>query len=78
MFLSRRQLRWIAVLGLADILAFALTIHSHLTYHAAPNGPTVMTIGQLLGWIISVALLIIVGLIILGARQAERYRRLEG
>jgi hypothetical protein len=66
--MTRRAIRWIVALAVADALAFALTIHAHLTYHHAANGPTVMPLGQLLGWIISVGLLLILILVVLESR----------
>jgi heme/copper-type cytochrome/quinol oxidase subunit 3 len=53
----------LAALVVADAVAFALTIHTHLTYRSGGAGgaPTVMTLGEMLGWIISVSLLLVLG-----------------
>jgi len=52
-----------AGLGAIDVLVFALTLHTSLTYHRKPGGPLVMPLGELLGWIVfgvlSVLLLVI-------------------
>jgi hypothetical protein len=65
---TRRAIKWIIGLAVADALAFALTIHAHLTFRHASNGPTVMPLGQLIGWILSVGLLLILILVVLESR----------
>ena len=72
--LSARAINWIAVLGAADILAWILTIHAHATYRrTTASAPSVMPLGQLLGWIISIGLLILIVMILLGSRQQSRW-----
>jgi uncharacterized membrane protein len=75
--MTRRAWAWVAALALADAVAFAVTVHSQATYHPAAGSPSVTTAGRVLGWAISVILLIVVVLTVLGARQAARYRRLR-
>ena len=74
--MARRAVMWLAILGLVDILFFGLALHAHTTYHAAPNGPRVMPVGQLLAWIIAGALLVLIVILAFGARQAEKYRQM--
>ncbi|HEU5267596.1 MAG TPA: hypothetical protein VFU35_12895, partial [Jatrophihabitans sp.] len=66
--MTTRAKYWIVSLAVVDALAFALTIHAHLTWRRQPGGPTVMPLGQLLGWIISVGLLLILILVVLESR----------
>lgn len=72
--MSHRVRNWAIALGAADVLAWVLTIHAHLTFHRHKNGPTVMTVGQLLGWSLSVLLLIALLVLLLAARADARYR----
>jgi hypothetical protein len=67
----------LAALVVADAVTFALTIHTHLDYRSGGAGgaPTVMSLGQLLGWIISVGLLLVLAALV-AARVGEwRQRR---
>ncbi len=73
--LSPRVKRWAIALAVADALAWALTIHAHLTFRQRKGGPSVMSEGQLLGWSLSVLLLIALILLLLGARADAKYRR---
>ncbi|UQX88617.1 hypothetical protein M6D93_01120 [Jatrophihabitans telluris] len=59
----------VTVLAVADLL---LTIHAHESFRHHANGPSVMSIGQLLGWATTVVLFVIAVLIALGARNAKR------
>jgi hypothetical protein len=68
-------LRVIVVLALADIVVFALTIRSHLNYHRPASGPSVMPLGQLVGWIVGFGLLLVLAAIVFATAQAARYRR---
>lgn len=45
-----------SVLGGLDLAA---TVHAHLAFHRSASGPSVMTVGQLLGWVSSVVLLLV-------------------
>jgi uncharacterized membrane protein len=59
----------------ADAVALALTIHTHLDFHPTEGGTSVMTLGQLLGWVVSVVLLLIVVTMIAAELRAWRERR---
>jgi hypothetical protein len=72
--LPSRFVSWLAVLAVADVIAFALTIHAQVTYHPAPGDPSVTTLGQVLGWIISFGLLITIAVMILLRRYDRRMR----
>jgi len=50
--MSRRAVKWIAGLGVLDLLVLALTIHANLTFHRTATSPSVMPLGELLGWIV--------------------------
>ncbi len=67
--MSRRAVQWIVGLGVLDIVVFALTLHAHLTFHRTPNSPTVMTVGQVLGWLITGVLLVAIALIVKESRR---------
>jgi heme/copper-type cytochrome/quinol oxidase subunit 3 len=62
--------------GIADVLVFGLTLHAHFSYHSsgAANSPSVMSVGQLLGWFFTVVLLAAMLAVIAASRQAARYR----
>jgi hypothetical protein len=68
--------RWLIVFGVAEVVVLALTLHAHFTFHSngGPNSPSVMSVGQLLGWFFSAALLIAMILLVAAARQSARYR----
>jgi hypothetical protein len=72
--LSRRVWRWIAVLAVADVIAFALSIHSQVDYRTAPGSPSTTTLNQVMGWIISFGLLLAIVLIVLAARYDRQMR----
>ena len=72
--MTRRAGYWVLALGLLDLLVFALTLHAHTTYRRTATGPSVMPVGQLLGWAASAVLFALVILVILGARRAARDR----
>jgi hypothetical protein len=65
----------LAVLLVADAVALGLTIHTHLDYHPSGGSPSVMTLGQLLGWLVSVVLLLILVTMIAAQLRAGRERR---
>lgn len=67
--MSRRAIRWVVGLGVLDAVSFALTLHAHLTFHRTPNSPSVMTIGQVLGWLITAVLLVMIALIVKESRR---------
>ena len=67
--MSRRAIRWIVGLGVLDVVTFALTLHANLTFHSTTNSPTVMTIGQALGWIITAVLLVMIAMIVKESRR---------
>ena len=64
--MSKHLSRWIAALVLLAVVDWALTVHAHLTYHHHAGGPTIMPLGQLLGWITSIGLVIIIVLLLMG------------
>ena len=61
-----------AAVAIADVIAFALTIRSHDDFHRTATGPAVMSVGQVLGWIVSGALLVALGLMIVSGRHERR------
>jgi hypothetical protein len=72
--MSHRMRNWAIALAVGDVVSWVLTVHAHLTFHRHKNGPSVMPIGQLLGWSISILLLIALLLLLLAARVDARYR----
>jgi hypothetical protein len=68
--------RWVIALAAADLIVFAITLHAHLSFHDAggPNSPSVMSVGQLLGWFFTVALFCALLAVVAGSRQAMKYR----
>jgi hypothetical protein len=73
--MSPRVRKWAIALGVADAVVWALTINAHLSFHRSKNSPSVMPVGQLLGWSFSILLLIALVLLLLGARADAKYRR---
>lgn len=67
--MSRRAVQWVVGLGVLDVLTFVLTLHANLTFHRTQTSPSVMTIGQALGWIITGVLLVMILLIIKESRR---------
>lgn len=76
--MSPRVVRIVGVLGLTDIIIFALTIHAHMSFHRKPGGPTVMPLSQLMGWFLGFFLLFVIAVILVAARAAQRYRADQG
>lgn len=76
--MSPRVVRIVGVLGLIDIAIFALTIHAHLSFHRKPGGPTVMPLGQLMGWFLGFLILFVIAVILFAARASERYKAEQG
>lgn len=72
--MSRRVWRAVVVLAVADLVCFALTIHAHLSFHRAPGGPSSMNLGQVLGWSVSVALLLLIVVVVREVRPTSRTR----
>jgi hypothetical protein len=70
--MSSRAWRWLAVLVPLTALDLALTIHAHLRFHHTRTGPTVMTLGQLLGWTSSAVLLCVIVIVVIGGRRSRR------
>lgn len=67
--MSTRARRWVIGLAVLDAVTLALTIHANLTFHRTANSPSVMTIGQALGWIIFGVLFVMILLIIKESRR---------
>ena len=72
--MSKHLSRWIAVLVLLAVVDWALTIHAHLTYRHHSGGPTIMPLGQLLGWITSIGLVIIIALLLIARHRQHTWR----
>lgn len=68
--MSRRVVKWIVGLSVIDAVAWALTIHTSVTYHrSGPTAPLVMPLGELLGWIVSGVLLVLILVIVKESRR---------
>jgi hypothetical protein len=72
--MTRRGWTWVAALAAADVLAWALTLHAQLSFHAPPGGQ-VTSLGIVLGWLASVVFAIAIALMLLAGRQATKYQR---
>lgn len=70
---SPRHWRAFAFFVLADLVILAFTWHSHVTYVGGPGRPTIMPVGQLIGW--SMVVMITLGLL-LAAVASRRTRNL--
>lgn len=70
--MSTRAWRWFVIFLVAAAVDLALSIHAHLTFHATKGGPSVMTVGQLLGWASTVALLAAATCIAIGGLNERR------
>jgi hypothetical protein len=75
--MSPRVRNWAIGLGVADAAVWVLTVHAHLSFHRSKHGPSVMPVGQLLGWAFSILLLIALVLLLLAARADSKYRRAD-
>jgi hypothetical protein len=81
--MTRRGWTVFGVFVALDALDFALTIRSHVDFRPGPGTVTVMPLNQLLGWITSVSiLLVLVGITVGAVRNRRdhgraRYRRLQ-
>ena len=73
--MSLRVKIWAIALAVADVLVWVLTVHAHLTFHRTKTGPSVMPVGQLLGWAFSVLLLVALVVLLLAVRADVKYRR---
>ena len=56
---ARRRRNWLLAILVIDAVDFLLSYNAHRHYVAGPGQPTVMPLGQLLGWSTSVILLIV-------------------
>lgn len=72
--MSRKAWKAIAALGVLDIVCFALTIHAHLSFHRAPGGPSSMSLGQVVGWVASIVLLVLIALVVCESRLSAGHR----
>lgn len=63
----------IAVLIVADVIAWLLTINAQSNFHAPP-GEAATTLGIVLGFIISIGLFLATVILLLAARQAKKYQ----
>jgi len=72
--MSKHLSRWIAALALLAIVDWALTVHAHLTYHHHPGGPTIMPLGQLLGWVTSVGLVVVIVILLIARYRQHTWR----
>ncbi len=71
---SPKTVRWLVLLAVADVIVVALTVRAQANFHSVPGGP-VTSMGNVLGWIISVGLFVVFILVAVGAWRASRYPR---
>jgi hypothetical protein len=72
---TRRRWSWLIVLSALSVIDLAATIHAHLTWKRTASGPTVMPLGQLLGWVSSTLLVIAVVLVVITGISSNRRSR---
>ena len=72
--MTRRAWGWLTAVLIGDALTWLLTLNAQATYRSVPGGPAT-TLGLVLGWIITIGLLIVAVLVVLGSRQAKAYQR---
>jgi hypothetical protein len=72
---KRRRWIWLLVLSALAAVDLAGTVHAHLTWKRTAGGPTVMPLGQLLGWVSSTLLVIAVVLAVITGISDTRQRR---
>jgi hypothetical protein len=72
---TRRRWSGLIVLSVLSAIDLAATIHAHLTWKRTAGGPTVMPLGQLLGWVSSTLLVIAVVLAVITGIASTRRRR---
>lgn len=73
--MNGRAFRWLVVLVVLFVIDLAATIHAHLNFHRTPDGPTVMPLGQLLGWATSAVLLVAAACVLIGGVNERRRQR---
>ena len=69
-----RRWAWIGALAVLDALVFALTLHATADFHPGHGAAqtSVMTLGQAMGWFISVVLFVVLILALGSAVRAQR------
>jgi hypothetical protein len=72
--MTRRGWIVFGVFAALDALDFALTIRDHFTYRGGHGMPTVMPVGQVLGWFTSVSLFLLLAGISYGAFRGRAAR----
>lgn len=73
--MSSRAWKWVAALGLIGAGDLALAIHSRATWHPTTDSPSVMTLGQLLGFVTGTVLLLLAVLVAVNTVRTTRRRR---
>lgn len=71
----RRRLHfWTITVCVAAVVDLALTLDAHFSWRRSVNGPTVMPLGQLLGWASTVVLIALAGILITAWVRQNRVR----
>jgi hypothetical protein len=73
-FVTRRRWTWLVATFVVGAIDLAATINTSVHWHATLGGPSVITLGQLLGWVTSIALLVIAALIAISGRREQQRR----
>jgi uncharacterized membrane protein len=73
--MTRRHLGWLIAVGVLAAVDLGLTIHAHETWKQSPNGPSTASLGQVLGWVTSVGLIVVFVLLAIGARRSVKRRQ---
>jgi len=68
--MSRRALKWIVGMSVADAVVLALTIHKAVTYSPGPTGPTVMPLSEMVGWVAALILTIGIAVVLKESRRS--------
>jgi hypothetical protein len=73
--MSRKMWLWVTAVAILAAVDLGVTIHSMATFKQSPNGPSTSTIGQVLGVVTSVGLILVLVMLIIGGVRSNRVRR---
>jgi uncharacterized membrane protein len=73
--MTRKMWLWVTGVAVLAAIDLAATIHAHATWKRSSTGPSVTSLGQVLGFVTSFGLLVLLVLLIVGGVRSARRRR---